>query len=134
MLEDRLGLFLAGKVWLDELLVFEELSCLALLLEEVLFGLVPHLVVNFNLILCHLDVFFNDADTFLFLGSLEAKVHLIVRLRATRTLRANRFTSHCPFSNAFLLFFFELVQLLIGLEVDLVLLIEMYFKADNFRD
>ena len=128
MLKDRLGHFVSEKVWLDGLLVFKELSCLALLLEKVLLGLITHLVVNFNLIFCHLDVFFNDANAFLFLRSLEAEVHLVVWLRAA--LCTDRFTSF----NAFLLFFLKLVQLLISLQIDFVLLVEMYFKADNLRD
>ena len=68
------------QIWLQALLLLEEKSGLAILLYAVFLSLVPHLVVDCDLVLGHLDVFLHDADLLLFLWSLEAEIGWVLRL------------------------------------------------------
>ena len=72
-------LLLIKEIRLDALLVLEYLLCQSLLLQKVLLSLISHLVIDLNLVLCHFDIFFDNADTFLLFRSLEAEIVLISR-------------------------------------------------------
>ena len=70
-------LLLIAEIRLNALLVLEYLLCQSLLLQKVLLSLVSHLVINLDLVFCHFDIFFDDADAFLLFGSLETEIVLI---------------------------------------------------------
>lgn len=70
--------FALSQVGLSALLLLEEKGGLTVLLNTVLFSLIPHLVVNCDLVFCHLDVLLNDADLFLLFWSLKAEIGWII--------------------------------------------------------
>ena len=65
---------MVAKVRFPAQLLLEQEVGLALLLLVLLLRLVPHLVVNLDFILGHLDVFLNDAYFLLLFGPLEAEI------------------------------------------------------------
>ena len=93
--------------------------------------LLLHLVVNLDLVLCHLDVLFNDAHFFLLLGPLEAEVSSVF-ITTLLTHSSRDWLGRGP--EDLLLFLFKHVQLGIRLKVNLVLLVELNLKAHGRGD
>ena len=105
-------------------LIFGELRC----------GLISQLIVNFNLITSHLDILLDDAHLLLLFGSLEAEVVLVLIALCMDALWNLRVLDRSSRLARNLLVFFELIQHLVGLQINLVLLIELYVKADHVCD
>ena len=117
-------------------MLLEKLRSLSLILVELCLGLITQLVVNLNLFTRHLDVFFDYADLLLFFRSLEAEV-VVVLISTFLTALGHR--GRINWSRRLLhsghwLIFFELIEHLICLQIDLVLLVELHFEADNVGD
>ena len=58
----------------NALLFLEHLGCLPFILIELSLSLISQLIVDFDLICSHLDVFLNYANLLLFLGPLEVEI------------------------------------------------------------
>ena len=107
----------------------EHLSGLTILLRVQLFCLAADLIVDFNLILGHLDIIFNDTDLLLLFRTLKAEIHAIL------LGLLNHFWRGLPrWLLGLFNFLGKLVKLRVCLKVDFVLLIELDFKAYDVCD
>ena len=117
-----------SKVWLDTLLLLEQLSCLSFVLCHLFLRFILHLLVDLNLVFGHLDVFLHDADLLIFLGTLETELEAI-RVSWSLFLLSLTLLLLNVCINFFI--FKPLIHHLICLQINLVLLIELHLKAAN---
>lgn len=107
-----------------------------LIFRELSGSLISQLVVNFNLIARHLDIFLHNAHFLLLFGSLEAELVLILStlrvdaLGDLRLLDRSRRLARCNL----LLILLKLIQHLVRLQINLVLLVELDIEADHARN
>ena len=120
------------EIWCDALLLLEERGSLPFVLCKLCCSFISQLVVDFYLVPGHFDVLFDNADLFLFLGSLESEI-ILVLVSADTTRNSCGFARGAhwlPWCN--LLFFFKPpVEHLICLKINLVLLVKLHLEADH---